>query len=101
MKDLLLEVLKVSCGLIKKAHDAAERVELEKRLAIVLTRLETLLPLYWQTSTRHILLHIGRHIEYLGAFWAFNMLGVERYHVIIKKLIRYLSIYQTCSCMLS
>lgn len=104
VKDLLLEVLNVSCGFIKKAHEAVERVALEKRLALVLTRLETLLPLYWQTSTRHILLHIGKHIEYLGAFWAFNMLGVERYHVVIKQLVRYhtypsrYSIYP-CSCI--
>ena len=89
VKELLQEVIKVSCGLIKKAHVPDERKKLESRLALVLTRLEKLLPLYWNTSTRHILLHIGRHIEYLGAFWAFNMLGVERYHVVIKQLIRY------------
>ena len=93
VKKVFLEVLNVSCGLIKKANSEPELKELEKRLAFALTQLEILLPIFWNTSTRHILLHIGRHIRRLGSFWAFSMLGVERYHVTIKNLVRYTLFY--------
>ena len=45
-----------------------------------------MLPLYWNTSTRHLLLHTVDFIERFGNVWAFSMLGVERIHVMIKKL---------------
>ena len=54
--------------------------------AVILTRLEIMLPLYWNTSTRHLLLHTVEFIERFGNVWAFSMLGVERIHVMIKKL---------------
>lgn len=45
-----------------------------------------MLPLYWNTSTRHLLLHTVDFIERFGNVWAFSMLGVERIHVMIKNL---------------
>ena len=54
--------------------------------ARILTKLEIMLPLYWNTSTRHLLLHTVDFIERFGHVWAFSMLGVERIHVMIKKL---------------
>ena len=93
VKKVFLEVLNISCGLIKKANSETELKTLEKRLALALTELEIMLPIYWNTSTRHILLHIGRHIRRLGSFWAFSMLGVERYHTTIKHLVRYQFLY--------
>lgn len=89
VKKVFIEVIHVSCGLIKKANSPEDLKKLEQRLAFALTELEILLPIFWNTSTRHVLLHIGRHIERLGSFWAFSMLGVERYHVTIKQLVRY------------
>ena len=61
-------------------------VNLNKRLVIVLTKLEIALPLYWNTSTRHYLLHMYATILNLGNFWSISMLGVERLHVLIKSL---------------
>ncbi len=52
----------------------------------VLAKLEVLLPVYWNTSTRHFLLHTFDFIRNLGHFWAFSMLGVERLHVMVKRL---------------
>jgi hypothetical protein len=57
-----------------------------RRLITVLAKLETSLPLCWNTSTRHYLLHICEQLEELGNFWAISMLGVERLHVLIKHL---------------
>lgn len=62
---------------------------LHGRLVVVLAKLETLLPVYWNTSTRHYLLHLYEIILNLGNFWSISMLGVERLHVLIKKLGRY------------
>ena len=53
---------------------------------VILAKLEIMLPLYWNTSTRHFLLHIFEFIERFGNVWSFSMLGVERIHVMIKKL---------------
>jgi hypothetical protein len=47
-----------------------------------------MLPLYWNSSTRHFLLHTFKFIKKLGHFWAFSMLGVERLHLTIKRLAR-------------
>lgn len=62
--------------------------KLQKRFVVVLTQLEIWLPLYWNTSTRHFLLHITDCVARIGHFWSFSMLGVERIHVTIKKLAR-------------
>ena len=53
---------------------------------MILSKLEIMLPIYWNTSTRHFLLHTYDFIRECGHFWAFSMLGVERIHVMIKKL---------------
>ena len=88
-KDMVIELLKICCILIKKsAHEATELKQLQKRFVIILTKLEIALPLYWNTSTRHYLLHIADAIEKMGSFWAFSMLGAERVHVTIKKLVK-------------
>ena len=42
---------------------------LNERLVIVLTKLEIALPLYWNTSTRHYLLHMCMTMLRLGSFW--------------------------------
>jgi hypothetical protein len=58
----------------------------QELLVNVLGELESMMPLHWCTSTRHFLLHIVETIRLLGAFWAWNMLCLERFHVLIKKL---------------
>lgn len=53
---------------------------------LVLAKLEKALPIYWNTSTRHYLLHMYSTILSLGHFWSISMMGVERLHVLIKSL---------------
>ena len=64
----------------------SQLADLEKRMTTVLALLEVALPLYWNTSTRHYLLHVADSIRRLGHFWGISMLGVERLHVLIKHL---------------
>lgn len=61
---------------------------LNARMVWVLAKLEEVLPIYWNTSTRHFLLHMYTIILSLGNFWSISMLGVERLHVLIKTLSR-------------
>ena len=94
VRDMFIEVLKIACNFIKKrTHNPTELKNLQKRFVIVLTKLEIALPLHWNTSTRHYLLHIADSITKMGSFWAFSMLGAERVHVTIKKLARYIYIH--------
>jgi hypothetical protein len=89
-RDMIIELLKICCQLMKKTtSDPRELAALQKRFVIILTKLEIALPVYWNTSTRHFLLHIADAISLMGSFWAFSMLGAERVHVTIKRLARY------------
>ena len=89
-RDMIIELLKICCELMKKTtSNPRELAALQKRFVIVLTKFEIALPVYWNTSTRHWLLHIADAIKKMGSFWAFSMLGAERVHVTLKKLCRY------------
>ena len=89
-RDMIIELLKICCELMKKTTSIPrELAALQKRFVIVLTKFEIALPVYWNTSTRHWLLHIADAIKKMGSFWAFSMLGAERVHVTLKKLCRY------------
>ena len=59
---------------------------LQKDLVEVLGTLEAMMPLHWCTSTRHFLLHMVANIKKFGSFWAWNMLCIERLHVLLKSL---------------
>ena len=56
-------------------------------LVIDMANLEVLLPVFWNTQVRHMLLcrFIPQLDEY-GSFWAIAMLVIECYHCLIKKL---------------
>ena len=81
-----IELLKVAGGFIAKTSKPADLNRLNDRLVVVLAELEIALPIYWNSSTRHLLLHMYSTILELGHFWAISMLGVERLHVLIKHL---------------
>ena len=93
-RDMIIELLKICCQLMKKTtSNSRELAALQKRFVIILTKFEIALPVYWNTSTRHWLLHIADAIKKMGSFWAFSMLGAERVHVTLKKLCRYVRHY--------
>ena len=81
-----IELLKVAGGFIAKSSTPADLKRMNDRLVVVLAELEIALPIYWNSSTRHLLLHMYSTILQLGHFWAISMLGVERLHVLIKHL---------------
>jgi hypothetical protein len=86
LKLLFIELLQVAGGFMKKTTRPTELQSLQERLTVVLAKLEVYLPIYWNTSTRHFLLHMYGTILNLGHFWSISMLGVERLHVLIKTL---------------
>lgn len=88
VREMIIDLLKICCDFIKKCPTAPELKNLQERFVVVLTKLEIALPVYWNTTTRHHLLHIADAIAKMGSFWAFSMLGAERVHVTIKKLVK-------------
>jgi hypothetical protein len=62
---------------------------LQGNLVMVLATCECLLPFYWNTTVRHVLLHLTRFIKRFGPFNSFSMSVFERYHTVFKKLVRY------------
>jgi hypothetical protein len=99
LKEEFTTVLQCSNSFIKKVTAPGELEELQKKFVFVLTQLEIWLPLYWNTSTRHFLLHIVDCVTKIGHFWSFSMLGVERIHITIKQLARYGTIFCLCRCL--
>jgi hypothetical protein len=93
LRNNFIELLKVTGGFIAKTSAKANLKKLNNRLLVVLAELEKALPIYWNTSTRHLLLHMYETILSLGHFWSISMLGVERLHVLIKHLGTNISIY--------
>ena len=60
----------------------------QKELVECLSALECLLPVFWNTSTRHQLLHMVTYICRAGSIWAHNMLKFERMHCLLKDMVR-------------
>jgi hypothetical protein len=71
-----------------KEHSDTDLNQLEVDLIEVLARLETLLPISWCTSVAHVALHLCEFIRRCGPFKDFNMLVFERFHTMVKKLIK-------------
>lgn len=86
VKVVFIELLSVSSLVINKSSTDELLQDCYMKLVVVLAKLEILLPLYWNTGTRHFLLHTFDFIKRLGRFWSFSMMGVERIHIMIKKL---------------
>ena len=71
-----------------KSRTKKELKDLQEAIVMTLAEAETLLPVYWNTMVRHVLLHITSFIERCGPFKAQSMCGYERFHTMFKKLIR-------------
>ena len=71
-----------------KSITIAELDRLQDVLVLTLAEAETLLPVYWNTHVRHVLLHLTSFIKRCGPFKAFSMCSYERFHTMFKKLIR-------------
>ena len=69
VRDEFIELLHIAGSFVNKTMTPAEQRELQRRLVQVLAKLETRLPLYWNTSTRHYLLHLCKFIASMGHFW--------------------------------
>ena len=62
-----------------------DRAELRKRLPEVLTKLEIMLPIQWNTIVMHILnFHNLEQFEAAGPYTVSNLLEIERYHTRFK-----------------
>jgi hypothetical protein len=85
-RSLFVRSLKALSGLLQKVPTNLNAVQQE--LVLILAELECKMPLHWCSSTRHFLLHIVETMKMFGAFWAWNMLPVERFHALIKRLAR-------------
>jgi hypothetical protein len=74
---------------MRKVSTAGDRAYVRKRLPIVMTRLELGMPTIWNTVVIHIFVfHTIQIIEAAGPFSESNMLDIERYHTLFKKLAR-------------
>ena len=88
VRDAFVELLLCLEALQAKEHTTGSLKSLQTRIILVLTRCEQLLPLYWNTSVRHHLLHLVSCIERCGPYDAHSMSVFERFHTIFKKLVR-------------
>jgi hypothetical protein len=69
-------------------HTSRSLKRLEKNIALVLADLETLFPIQWCTQVMHVALHLCDFIRRCGPFREHSMLGFERFHTVIKRLVR-------------
>jgi hypothetical protein len=88
IKQAFIDLLWLCEKVQAKEHSSAEVDKLEFDLVEVLARLETLLPISWCTIVAHVALHLCEFIRRCGPFKEFNMLVFERFHVMVKKLIK-------------
>jgi len=88
LKALFIQLLDLMGKFIRVTRTKKQNAVVHKELVEVLAALEAVLPMYWCTITKHILLHMSELMGRFGSFWAWNMLPVERFHVLIKRLAR-------------
>ena len=69
-------------------HTSSSLKALENKLIIVLADLEALFPIQWCSQVMHVALHLCEFIRRCGPFREFSMLGFERFHTVIKRLVR-------------
>ena len=69
-------------------HTKMSLDKLEKDLALCLADFEACMPVQWCTQVMHVALHLCEFIRRLGPFREHSMLGFERFHTVIKRLVR-------------
>jgi hypothetical protein len=85
-KTLFVRLLTCAGQFIRHVKTAAQAAVAHVQMVDILTELEIKLPLYWCTITRHILLHMQYFVETFGSFRCWNMLPIERFHVLLKSM---------------
>lgn len=85
-KSIFIRLLACAGRFIRHVKTAAEATVAHLELAKILTECEIKLPIYWCTITRHILLHMKYFVAMFGSFRTWNMLPIERFHVLLKSM---------------
>ena len=86
--DMFIELLRCMEEMQAKEHTKETLDKLAEDLAKVMRGMECMMPLVWNTLSRHTLKHVVDLIRRCGPFKAHNMLCLERWHVIFKNLCR-------------
>ena len=81
-----MAILSAAAKFLKKMLPEQELAQAHEGLVDALAMGEAVLPLQWATITTHMLLHSSLKIRDWGAFWAINMLLMERMHVLLKRM---------------
>ena len=72
-----------------KVSTPGDREYVREHLPVLMARLESMMPISWNTSVIHILTHHTIDIiERVGPFNVANILDIERFHTLFKKLAR-------------
>ena len=85
-REVLIGILSAAATFLKKRLPEPELTAAHEALVDALALGEAVLPLQWATITTHMLLHSALKIGDWGAFWAINMLMMERLHVLLKRM---------------
>ena len=88
IKKVMIDLLFCMERIQKKSHTDATVNKLEQDIIRVMAQLETLLPVFWCSITKHVLLHSCEFIRRCGPFSTHVMLTFERWHTVFKKLVR-------------
>jgi hypothetical protein len=74
---------------MRKVSTPGDRAYLVDSIPVVMTKLEILMPIDWNTTVIHIFTHHTVDIiKALGPFNAANILDIERFHTLFKSLAR-------------
>ena len=72
-----------------KVSTPGDRENVRERLPVIMSKLESMMPISWNTTVIHILTHHTIDIiERVGPFNVANILDIERFHTLFKKLAR-------------
>ena len=88
IRNMFAELLKCIEMLQAKQCTTRDLRVLQGRIIRVLAECEARLPLYWNTTVRHVLLHMVSFIERCGPYDSHSMACFERFHTLFKKLVR-------------
>ena len=88
-KAAFIALIEATQNFLAKIPDRTKIEAYQMQLVESLATLECMLPMYWNTITLHLqLCKAADQVLKWGAFWAQNMLHVERLHVLLKNLCR-------------
>ena len=74
---------------MRKVSTPGDRAYLEENIPVVMTKLEMMMPIDWNTTVIHLFTnHTIDTIKALGPFNAANILDIERFHTLFKSLAR-------------